>query len=257
MEINRGSRLLNRFKVIGSLGGGTSGTSFLAKDAKLGDKLVVLKALPQNVSIGTRQILKEKVTHAAKINCECLASVIAFIDSPELIAICYEYVEGYSLKDLQANSNITDADLAAILYQECLALETLHSLGIFGLDLSPSHVLLTNEGQVKITGWLTPELNSQVSAEAAQDIWSLGFQVMQLREDLAIQNNADTLLNKVLYKCLQADTTKSYQDLAELKNGLAKVVERLHAWGPIKANTFNAAMAVYLMGLIGFFYALA
>ena len=256
MEITRGSRLLNRFKVIGSLGGGTSGTSFLAHDAKLSDKLVVLKSLPQNISAEAKQIIKEKVFYAAQLNCECLANVITFIDSPELTAICYEFVEGYSLQDLHAHRPIADADLAAILYQECLALETLHSIGIFGLDLSPSRILLTKDGQVKITDWLTPEFDSQARDAIAADIWTIGYQVIQLRDEVAFQVDADTLLNQVIAKCLQNDPKNNFADLAQLKNSLAKVAERLNAWGPTKATTFNAAMAVYMLGLIGFFYAL-
>lgn len=128
-----------------------------------------------------------------------------FVKSYKLWVIM-EYVNGGSLFDLLKAGSVEDEHLVAVIAKEILvALQYLHEQGKIHRDLKSQNILLSHEGEVKLTDfgvstqlssnfsrrnttvgtpyWMAPEviINSTGGHSFKADIWSFGCCVYELR----------------------------------------------------------------------------
>lgn len=84
-------------------------------------------------------------------------NIVNFIDSflhRNDLWIVMEYMEGGSLSDLLAGKQMSEGQIAAILRETCQGLEHLHRYGIIHRDIKSGNVLLSLQGDVKISTYL-------------------------------------------------------------------------------------------------------
>lgn len=155
MELSKGSRLGNRFKVLGCLGSGKIGTVFVAADGNHDDRVVALKVFhPQLLKHSSdRQKLRERIEVVKEFSDELLVEAVEYVDEPGLEALSMEYVPGGNLLSLVQDAPLNYLEINAVLRQVAQGLAILHERGLVHWDLKPSSVLFTKEGKLKLSGY--------------------------------------------------------------------------------------------------------
>ena len=139
-----------------------------------------------------------------------------------------EYVEGTDLSELiRRRRGLTPDDVAPILAQVASALAAAHGAGIVHRDVKPSNILVTPDGQVKlsdfgiartssdpaltqtglVTGspaYLSPEVASGQQATPASDVWSWGATLFHALEGRPPYQVGDNLLG-ALYRIVHEE----------------------------------------------------
>jgi serine/threonine protein kinase len=171
----------------------TGGTAVLYKAIQTSlDRHVVVKRLHSHLisdpSFTKRFELEAKA--AASLDHENIVRIIDFGSSHDNYYIVMEYIDGKSLKEIMSEHGVLDQELALFAAREvCLGLDHAHQRGIIHRDIKPANIMVTNDGQVKITDFGLAKLNqSQTQQTVASTL--LGTPLYMSPEQ-AIGDNVD------------------------------------------------------------------
>lgn len=141
------------FQILGTIA--TGGTAVLYKAIQTSlDRQVVVKRLHSHLisdpNFTKRFELEAKA--AASLDHENIVRIIDFGSSHDNYYIVMEFIDGMSLKEILSEHGILDQELALLIAREvCIGLEHAHQRGIVHRDIKPANIMVTNDGQVKIT----------------------------------------------------------------------------------------------------------
>lgn len=148
-----GKVLANRYEILEEVGRGGMAHVYKAK-CKLLNRIVAIKIL--------RTDLDESEDFIKKFNAEAQAA--ASLTHPNVVSvydvgaegdihyIVMEYIEGVTLKDYIAIKKVLPWKEAVRFTMEiCSGLSAAHSHGIIHRDIKPQNIIITEEGQVKVT----------------------------------------------------------------------------------------------------------
>lgn len=137
-------------------------------------------------------------------------NIVGYVDSlwnskEEELWTALEYMRGGSLTQLVTEIFMTEAQMATVLREVLKGLEYLHGLGIIHRDIKSDNILLSAEGQVKISDfgfsaltltekgrgasrcsmvgtpyWMAPEVVARRPYGPAVDIWGVGILAMEM-----------------------------------------------------------------------------
>jgi len=133
----------------------TGGTAVLYKAIQSSlDRLVVVKRLHSHLTsdpnFTKRFELEAKA--AASLDHENIVRIIDFGSSHSNYYIVMEYIDGQSLKELLQKKGTLGEELTLLIaYEICMGLDHAHQRGITHRDIKPANIMITKEGQVKIT----------------------------------------------------------------------------------------------------------
>src|SRR5215218_2374996 len=191
--------IAGRYTLDREVGRGGMGAVWLGTDQVLG-RQVALKRLGLAPGVGTPEVerAEREARLAARLNHPHVVAVFDLIEEGEEHWLVMEYVEGRTLSELvREEGALTPDEAAPLLRQAADALAAAHESGIVHRDVKPSNILVTEEGQVKlsdfgiaraeadasltqtglVTGspaYLSPEVASGQFATDSSDVWSLG-----------------------------------------------------------------------------------
>jgi serine/threonine-protein kinase len=196
--------LAGRYVLQGLLGQGGMADVELAYDKVL-DRQVAVKLLHQRYTDDPAFLerFKREARAAASLN---HANMVAVYDTGEQDArpyIVMEYVAGRSLRDLLRREGVMPDRAGEIASDAALGLDYAHERGLVHRDIKPANIMLSDEGQVKVTdfgiaraagvdtvtqtaavfgtaAYIAPEQAQGESVDRRTDVYSLGVVLYEM-----------------------------------------------------------------------------
>ncbi|MDP2772255.1 MAG: serine/threonine-protein kinase [Nocardioides sp.] len=191
--------IAGRYSLDREIGRGGMGAVWLGRDDVLG-RQVALKRVGMIPGGSSPDLLRaeREARLAARLNHPHVVAIFDLVDEDDQQWLVMEYVEGSTLSELVRSNGALSPDQAAeIIVQAAEALAAAHEAGIVHRDVKPSNILVTPDGQVKlsdfgiaraeadasltqtglVTGspaYISPEVASGRQATDLSDVWSLG-----------------------------------------------------------------------------------
>ena len=143
----------DRYEVVSKIGTGGMANVYKAKDHKL-NRFVAMKVLKQEFREDTTFIKKFKTEaqSAAGLTHPNIVNVFDVGEDDGIHYIVMELVEGITLKDyISKKGKLSVKEATSIAIQVSMGLEAAHSQGIIHRDVKPQKIIISTEGQVKVT----------------------------------------------------------------------------------------------------------
>ncbi|CAL9735902.1 serine/threonine-protein kinase Ste20p [Monosporozyma servazzii] len=191
-----------KYKNLIKIGQGASGGVYTANETDNNESVAIkqmnLEKQPKKELIINEIIVMKESKHP---------NIVNFIDSylikPDLWVIM-EYMEGGSLTDVVTHCILNEAQIATVCREVVNGLKFLHSKGVIHRDIKSDNILLSMEGDIKLTDfgfcaqinevnlkrttmvgtpyWMAPEVVSRKAYGPKVDIWSLGIMIIEMIE---------------------------------------------------------------------------
>ncbi|XBW38458.1 hypothetical protein QEN19_004046 [Hanseniaspora menglaensis] len=179
----------------------------MAINEKVAIKQMVLSKQPRKELILDEIIIMKSSKHQNIVN-----FLEAYLKNNDTLWVIMEYMQGGALTDLIDNSPtsgtsdpaLTEPQIAYILRETCQGLQFLHQRHIIHRDIKSDNVLISTNGDIKITDfgfcakltpnrskratlvgtpyWMAPEVVKQQSYDEKVDVWSLGIMCIEMLE---------------------------------------------------------------------------
>lgn len=184
------------------LGSGGQGTVYLARDTALG-RMVALKVVREDMAHDPRSqsSLLEEARAAARLNHPNIVTIYEVASDGEQLYVAMELAPSSLHHKMEAEGALHYSQVIAIASDICQALQHCHDNHIIHKDIKPQNILLTKEGQPKLTDfglarppqttamrtsiggtayYSSPEQIAARSVEASSDIYSLGVVIYHM-----------------------------------------------------------------------------
>ncbi len=164
-----GEVLAGRYEIDRVLGAGGMGVVYAARDLEL-DEIVALKVLRAPSGSEDAAAL-DRFRHEVRITRRIShAHVVRTHDIGEAAGrrfITMEYVDGWSLAQLLERRGTLPLEATVVIGKQlCRALDVVHGQGVIHRDLKPQNILITRDGDVKLTDFGIAELDQPHPAES-------------------------------------------------------------------------------------------
>jgi eukaryotic-like serine/threonine-protein kinase len=195
-----------RYNIVSRLGKGSMGEVFLAHDPHI-DRKVALKVL-QKDHLTSKAIVNRFIKEAKAIGRLSHPGIVGVYDVGKdhgTIFIAMEFLEGRPLNEAVRTRKFDTAEILNICTQVAAALDYAHQRGIVHRDIKPSNLIVTENGQVKLTdfgiahfedasltlktrsgdilgtpAYMSPEQISGKGVDNRSDLYSLGVILYEL-----------------------------------------------------------------------------
>jgi eukaryotic-like serine/threonine-protein kinase len=211
------------------IGRGGMGAVWLGRDDVLGRDVALKRiGMVPGASAPDFERAEREARLAARLNHPHVVAVYDLVDDGDDHWLVMEYVEGVTLAELiRRDGELTPDEAAGLVRQAADALAAAHEVGIVHRDVKPSNMLVTPNGDVKlsdfgiaraeadasltqtglVTGspaYLAPEVASGSTATEASDVWSLGATLFHALAGRPPYDTSENLMG-ALYRIVHED----------------------------------------------------
>jgi len=144
--------LISHYRIIEKIGEGGMGLVYKAQDTRL-DRTIALKFLAPELTRDkeAKKRFIQEARAAAALNHPQICTVHEVDEAEGLTFIAMECIDGQSLKEALSSGPIRIDKAVDIVLQVAQGLEKAHKKGIVHRDIKPANIMITDEGQAKIT----------------------------------------------------------------------------------------------------------
>ena len=142
---------IGKYEILEQIGRGGQGTVYRARDTGL-DRIVAIKVIDQSVADdpGYLDALRREAQLAASLDHPNIVTVHAFEVENDTAYIVMEFVPDALDRQIRSGS-LRPRRAVAIAEQVCRGLAHAHELGVVHRDIKPANILLTDNGDAKIS----------------------------------------------------------------------------------------------------------
>ncbi|MDP8241155.1 MAG: serine/threonine-protein kinase [Candidatus Hatepunaea meridiana] len=232
-------------------------TVYRAYEESLNRPVLIKKLHPQMArEEDVRNRFKREAQACAKVIHPNIVSVYGYYADPELTMLALEFVEGFSLGELINIHNHLNWRLTIVLLSGVLnGLAYAHSKGVIHRDIKPDNILVSKDGQVKISdfglatledspqltrqgmvvgtpAYMPPEQISGGKIDQRSDLFSLGATFYEVLTGMSpfYADNFSELMNNVL----KAHPQKPSSIIPEIPPEVDQIILRLIEKQPTK-----------------------
>jgi eukaryotic-like serine/threonine-protein kinase len=163
-----GEIIQNRYFVKKIIGRGGMANVYQCWDNRI-NKFVALKILHQNLVKDYEFInnFRDEARALAQLSHDNIVNFYSFEQEGYLAFIVMEYIEGKTLRDLlleKQGVGLNFDEYLEIITPICEALQYAHSLDVIHCDIKPANILISNEGEIKLTDFgIARSMSSTIS----------------------------------------------------------------------------------------------
>ena len=194
-----------RYVLQGLVGQGGMADVELAQDEVL-DRQVAVKILHSRYSDDPsfRERFKREARAAASLNHPNMVAVYDTGDEDGRPFIVMEFVNGRSLREVLRREGVLPQHAAEIAGDAALALHYAHERGLVHRDVKPANIMVSNEGQVKVTDFgIARAVNSETVTQTAAVFGTAAYIAPEQAQGLEVDGRTDVYsLGVVLYEML-------------------------------------------------------
>lgn len=171
---------------------------------------------------------------------ENIIKVYDVIRNNHMCTVLEQYVAGQTLEQICCKKTLSEEETKNIILQICCGLQALHKNNIIHRDLTPSNIMLSDDGIVKIIdfdisrtekdnavrdtrilgteGFAAPEQFGFKQSTPQTDIYALGvlMNFMLTGGRLPYEEMYSGKMSKIIKKCIEIDTEKRYKNVDEI-----------------------------------------
>lgn len=158
VSLSPGSIIGGRYQIIRCLGIGSMGMVYLARTVSGGTPLCAIKVLsPSDTHTGSYQNFlarfRNEVQAARRVRHPNVVQIYDCIDDELITACAMEYVGGGDLSQLirKRAAAFPVGEAIRLMREMCAGVEAIHRAGIIHRDIKPANMLLSEQGQIKIS----------------------------------------------------------------------------------------------------------
>ena len=247
-----GQTINGRYTLIEALGRGGMGEVFLATDRQQYGRRVAIKVLDPRLahSSGYLQRFRQEAALLRRLNHPNIVQYIEDFEMEGRYFIVMEYVAGGNLLDyIAANGPLDEETFRRIVFALTDALTRAHDNHIIHRDIKPENILLTPEGEPKLSDfgmagliqkrypstitaapiggspyYMSPQIWEGKEASPLDDIWSLGIVMFEmLAGQVPFRGPTEMAVLHAIWNEPTPDLRKLRPDLPE---GYAAIIER-------------------------------
>ncbi len=205
MILAQGQIIAGRYEIIEKIGQGGMSIVYRARDIKL-NRNVTFKVLREE-HIADEEFIERFTVEARAIACLSNPNIVNVYDvgnDQNVYYIVMEYIDGVTLKELiEKNAPFDNEAILGVAIQICSALAHAHKNNIIHRDIKPQNILVTSNGDVKVTDfgiarmatsetivaggrtmgsvhYLSPEQAQGGHLDVRSDVYSLGIVMFEM-----------------------------------------------------------------------------